>query len=154
IKMAGHKVAYVDSAVCITEGASTLKGFLNQRTRWRHGYIECLRHHKKFITSISKGKYLTFVDLPLQLWGVLEVFLFPVIFSILVYLLFLTTNYFALVAAYCLIPITLLMLGDLRKANSQVNAWVFAVPIMLICIEVVEYIALLQSIYRTILRRR
>ncbi|HMI09952.1 MAG TPA: glycosyltransferase [Candidatus Saccharimonadales bacterium] len=154
IKMAGHKIAYVDSAICVTEGASTVRGLLNQRTRWRHGYLECLLHHKDFLLSPKKGWYLTLVDLPLQIFGVIEVLMFPLILGLLCYLLAANINPLALVAAYCLVPFILLMLGDLREKYQQLNLWIFAVPIMLIFIETIEYIALLKSLYRTVYRKR
>jgi cellulose synthase/poly-beta-1,6-N-acetylglucosamine synthase-like glycosyltransferase len=154
IKAAGHKIAYVDSAFCITEGASTLKGILNQRTRWRHGYLECLIHRKDFLITPSKGWYLTLVDLPLQLFGVLETLLFPFILAMLGYLMLLHVNPLALVMAYCIVPFMLLMLGDMRGKYNASNLWAFTMPPMLIAIEAIEHIALLKSIYRTIRRKR
>jgi len=154
IKQAGHKIAYVESALCVTEGATTIKGLLNQRTRWRHGYLECLLRHKEFLLSPKKGWYLTLVDLPMQLLGVFEVLLFPFILAMLVYSLTIHVNPIALVGAYCLMPLLLLMLGDLRDNYRQVSMWVFAMPIILMFIEGVEYVALLKAIYRTVRRRK
>ncbi len=154
IKMAGHKIAYVDDAVCITEGASSVKGLLNQRTRWRHGYLECLRFHKDFLFSFRKGRYLTLIDLPLQLFGLLEVLLFPVIILTLGYLVFISANIPALILAYSIVPFALLLLGDMREKHSKKNLWVFLMPIMLVFIEFIEFIALLKSIYRLIRRKR
>lgn len=154
IKIAGHKIAYVDSAICVTEGASTVRDLLNQRTRWRHGYLECLWHHKNFLLSPKKGWYLTLIDLPMQLLDVIEVFMLPVVLALLCYLLTINANPLGLVLAYCLIPFTLLMLGDVREKHRQLSLWVFAVPLMLLFIGIIEYVALLKSLYRTIRRRR
>jgi poly-beta-1,6-N-acetyl-D-glucosamine synthase len=155
IKLAGYKIVYVDSALCVTEGATTLRGLLNQRIRWRHGYLECLRNQKEFLYSTKKGRYLTFVDLPLQLLGVLEIALFPYILALLIYLLVsMTSNYAALIMVYCMIPVILLMLGDLRRAQQGLSAWVVTAPLMMIFIEFVEHVALHISIYRAVLGKR
>lgn len=154
IKLAGHKIIYVDSAICITEGASSTKGLLNQRTRWRHGYLECLLHRKEFLISPKKGWYLTLVDLPLQLFGVIEVLMFPFIIVFLSYLLFTNTSPLYLIIAYSLVPFTLILLADMREKRSELSAWVLAVPLLLLLVAMIEYIALIKSIYRTIRRKR
>lgn len=154
IKMAGHKIAYIDSAICITEGASTITGLLNQRTRWRHGYLDCLWQQKMFLISPKKGWYLTLVDLPMQLFGLLELFMFPAILAVLIYLSLINPNPLALLAGYSIVPFVLPMLGDLRNGHRQLNLWIFAMPFMLIVLESLEYIALLKSIYRKMRRRR
>lgn len=154
IKMAGHKIVYVDSATCVTEGASTLKGLLNQRTRWRHGYLECLIHRKEFLVSPKKGWYLTLIDLPLQLFGVLEVLMFPIILLFLGYLVAINSSPLSLIVAYCLVPFTLMLLADMRDKGTRPDIRVLAVPILLLLIAWIEYIALLKSIYRTIRRKR
>lgn len=154
IKMAGYKIAYVDSALCITEGATSVRGLLNQRTRWRHGYLECLRHHRNFMFSRKKGMYLTLVDLPMQLIGVLELFLLPFILAMLGYLLIVNTNPFSLLIAYLIVPFVLIMLCDLRKKHSQISQWILIAPIMLMFLEFIEYIALLKATYRTVRRRK
>ncbi len=153
-KMAGHKIAYVDSAICVTEGASTVKGLLNQRTRWRHGYLECLLHHKTFFISRQKGSYLTLVDLPLQLLGVFEVLLFPFIVAILGYFVIIGSSPLILIAAYLLVPFTLILLAEVRDKYTHNKLWTLTVPFMLLFIACIEYVALLKSIYRTVRRKR
>lgn len=140
IKLNGHKVAYVDSALCITEGATTIRGLINQRTRWRHGYLVCLAHRREFLTSPQKGWYLTLVDLPLQLIGIIEVLLLPFILLMIGYLLAMHANPFSLIAAYCIVPFMLLILADVRGKHKQVSSWVFMMPIVLVFIEIVGYI--------------
>jgi len=154
IKMAGYKITYVDSAICVTEGATNLKGLLNQRTRWRHGYIECLLHHRDFILSTKKGKYLTFIDLPLQLFGVLETILFPVILGGMALLISMNANPTSLLIALLLVPFMLVLLALMREKHNSLSLWVLAMPLMLIMIEFIEWLAIMKSIYRAIRRKR
>lgn len=152
IKMAGYRIAYIDSALCITEGASTLRGLLNQRTRWRHGFLECLMYQKEFLFSGKKGTYLTWIDLPLQIFGLIEILFFPFIVGILGYFTITGSSSLTLLGAYLLLPFTLVLLSDLR-AYSGAKRWVLVAPVLIFLIAWVEHIALLKSIYRTLRRK-
>jgi biofilm PGA synthesis N-glycosyltransferase PgaC len=154
IKAAGYRVAYVDTATCVTEGATSLKGLLNQRTRWRHGFIDCMLHQKDFVWSSSKGKYLSYIDFPLSIIGVIEVLFYPFVIGFLVFQLASHPQLPVFLLSYALLPFVFFLLGRLRNETKMSSITAFLIPIALSIINIIEYIALLISIYRTIRRKK
>lgn len=154
IKAKGHQVAYVDTAICITEGATTLRGLLNQRVRWRHGFIDCTIRRREFVWSTRKGKYLSYIDFPLSIIGIFEVLIYP--FIILFLMQQIVAYLFApvLILSYLLVVFVLLLLSGLRTEAKISPSKAFLMPIALSIIAILEYIALLISLYRTIRRKK
>lgn len=155
IKAAGYRVAYVDSAVCMTEGAATFRDLLNQRTRWRHGFISCVLASKRsFVLSTQKGRYLSFVDFPLAIIGVFEIFFYPLLIAFTVYQLRGDVSLGILLGSYLLLPFVFLLLVSLHKDSRVTPHIALLMPLGLIVVNTVEYIALLKSIYRTLRKQR
>lgn len=154
IKAEGYKIAYVDSATCITEGATTFRGLLNQRTRWRHGFIDCIIRRRDFVWSMSKGKYLSFVDFPLSIIGVIEILFYPFVLVFLVYQLFLHPYVPILILSYALLPFVFFLLSSLRTDSKFSLEVALLMPMAMSIINVIEYIALIKSISRTIRRKK
>jgi biofilm PGA synthesis N-glycosyltransferase PgaC len=151
IRAMGHKVAYVDTAICITEGASTIGGLLNQRIRWRHGFLESLNKRRDFVWSAKKGKYLSYVEFPLSIVGLLEILLYPVIFVFLMSQLLGTHNWTILLLSYSFLPFILFLLNDLNggeEKSSIVSTFLF--PLTMVLVNMIEFTALIISIQRMI----
>jgi biofilm PGA synthesis N-glycosyltransferase PgaC len=154
IKARGHQVAYVDRAVCVTEGATTLKGLLDQRVRWRHGFIDCTIRRRDFVWSTQKGKYLSFIDFPLSIIGLVEVFVYPLIILFLVQQVIFYLFAPILLLSYLLVVFILLLLSGLRGDAKISPVKAFLMPIALSIIAILEYVALLIALYRTIRRQK
>lgn len=153
IKAKGYQVAYVDRAMCITEGATSLRGLLNQRIRWRHGFIACALKRREFVWSTQKGRYLSFVDFPLAIIGIFELLLYPFILFLLVQQLLFHLAIPILILSYSLLVFVLLLLGSLRDEAKISPGKALLMPIALSVIAMLEYIALLISLYRIMLRK-
>ncbi|MET0979631.1 MAG: glycosyltransferase [Candidatus Saccharimonadales bacterium] len=154
IKAQGHQVAYVDRAVCITEGATNLKSLLNQRIRWRHGFIDCTVKRREFVWSTQKGKYLSFIDFPLSIIGLLEVFIYPLIVLFLIQQMIFYLFAPTLALSYLLVVFILLLLSGLRNDAKIPPAKALLMPFALSIIAILEYIALLIALYRTVRRQK
>lgn len=148
IRHNGHKVAYVDDVRCITEGASDIKGLFSQRTRWRHGYLQCLLLRKDFVFKIKKGFYLSFVELPLSILGLLEILIFPFLFFYLWTQVIISQSPIVSIVSYLLLPFVFLMLvSNDEKIKLRVKLAVLLIPILFSLINFIEIIALVKSIY-------
>ncbi len=154
IKAAGYQVAYVDSATCITEGATSIRGLINQRTRWRHGFIDCIVHRRDFVWSTKKGKYLSYIDFPLSIIGMVEVFLLPVIIVFLSVQLASNFQLPIFILSYLLLPAIFLMLGSLHNDRRVTIAGSLSMPILLLLLNLVECIALAKALYRFVARKK
>lgn len=71
IQAAGMRIAYVSDALVYTEGATTLTGLLKQRLRWKRGRFETFAEHRDLFFSTKKehNKLLTWIMLPLAIFG-------------------------------------------------------------------------------------
>lgn len=154
IKALGVKIAYVDRAICVTEGASSIKGLINQRTRWRHGFIECMLARKDFVWGLKKGKYLTFVDLPLNIIGVVEILLLPIFIIFVVLQLLHIANPLIVIFSYVLLPMIILLLGEIREHDRPPVRALALMPVFALITNFVEYVALCKALYRTMRRKR
>lgn len=154
IKAAGHQVAYVDTATCITEGAISLKGLLDQRIRWRHGFIACTLKRREFVWSTRKGKYLSFIDFPLAIIGIFEVLVYPIITFLLIQQLVFHLAVPALLLSYSLLVFVLLLLSSLNESAKISPGKALLMPIALSMIAMVECLALLISLYRIVRRKK
>lgn len=158
IKQAGYRVVYVDSAVCYTEGASTLNGLLNQRTRWRHGYLECVINNPKFIFSFKKGVYLSLIDFPLQLFSVIEILIDPLVFGLMIITFLGTITPLSLLSPWIISVFILLITTNSRpselRTSPHLPLFIFLMPFGLFIVSIIEYLALVKSIYRIIVRKQ
>lgn len=154
LRLNGGKISYIDDAMCVTEGASNLKNLINQRTRWRHGFLLCLLRRSEYVTSMKKGKYLTLVDFPLVLMGLLDIFLYPFLFVYVTFYILFSGDWISLLVFYLIIPYSYLMMFDKDiLTHKNLVKYLPFIPIMFTIINLVEYIALLKSIYRIILKK-
>jgi len=156
IKQAGHRVVYVADAICYTEGASTLSGLINQRTRWRHGFLECIFYNLKFAFTTKKGLYLTFIDFPIQVLSVFGLLLVPIIFFLLIIMILSGTlnllTFFQSWASMIFLLIIITNSRPLKDKDSFVD--IALMPLAMLVINVIEYIALLKSFYRVITKKK
>ena len=154
IKAKGYQVAYVDTAVCITEGASSLQSLLSQRIRWRHGFISCGLKQSDFVWSTKKGRYLSFVDYPLAIIGIFEVLLYPLIITFVLLQLIVHMVVPLAVLSYLLLVFILYLLSNLRDDTHVSPPKAALMPLALSVVTLIEYIALLVSLYRIVRKQQ
>jgi poly-beta-1,6-N-acetyl-D-glucosamine synthase len=71
IQEQGWKIVYAPGALVYTEGASTLQGLMKQRLRWKRGRFQTFWEHRRLFFSLAPqhNKLLTWVVLPLAIFG-------------------------------------------------------------------------------------
>ncbi len=96
IQKAGMRIVYAADAVVYTEGATTLKGLMAQRLRWKHGRFQTFAEHKNlfFSNKPEHSKLLTWFVLPLAVFGDVQLF-FEVIFLSFLYVYSMLTHDFS-----------------------------------------------------------
>lgn len=145
----GHKVIHVDKAVCVTEGASTFKGLIDQRTRWRHGYFQCLRERRGTLDKNILGFYLSYIELPLSFFGILELLLFPILLVLLVTQIIIYFNPWVFFVYYLLLPFgSLLLLSGKVKQDTGSYLGVLILPLLFLIANTIEFISLLKALFR------
>jgi biofilm PGA synthesis N-glycosyltransferase PgaC len=87
IQKAGMRIVYAADAIVYTEGATTFKGLAAQRLRWKRGRFQTFLEHKHMFFSENKkhSKTLTWLIMPLALFGEIQLF-FEVIFIAFLYI--------------------------------------------------------------------
>lgn len=154
IKASGRQVAYVDTAICITEGATSLSSLLNQRIRWRHGFIECTLKRREFVWSTQKGNYLSYVDFPLSIISMLEILFYPIVILLLIQQLAFHFIAPVFILSYALLVFILVLLSQLHDSTRVSPRKALLMPVALSLIAMIEYVALLISLYRTVCRKK
>lgn len=73
----GMKILYAHHAIVYTEGATDLGGLIKQRTRWKRGRFETFFTYRSLFFSREKkhNKILSWIILPLALFGEMQLFL-------------------------------------------------------------------------------
>lgn len=95
IQAAGMKIVYAADALVYTEGAVCLNGLMKQRLRWKRGRFETFAEHKDmfFSTNPKHNKMLSWIVLPLAIFGEIQLAL-ELLFLIFLYVFsFLTNDY-------------------------------------------------------------
>jgi biofilm PGA synthesis N-glycosyltransferase PgaC len=97
IQKAGMKIVYVPDAVIYTEGASTLKGLMKQRLRWKRGRFQTFFEHRDLFFSLrpQHNKLLTCVILPLALFSEVQLSCEPWFLAVLYSFSFLSGDFSA-----------------------------------------------------------
>lgn len=77
IQAAGMKIVYASDALVYTEGAADLQGLMKQRLRWKRGRFETFTEHRRMFFSTHKdhNKILSWIILPLAVFGEAQLFL-------------------------------------------------------------------------------
>ncbi len=74
IQQNGMRIKYAADSIVYTEGASSLEGLMKQRLRWKKGRIETFIEYSSLFFSRNKShnKILTFIMLPMAIFGDLQ----------------------------------------------------------------------------------
>ena len=79
-RLYGFNCEYAEEVICYTEGASSLKGLINQRLRWKKGRFDTFLKYRNLFFSMDKkvNKGLTFFVLPYALLAELQLLFEPI----------------------------------------------------------------------------
>lgn len=95
IQAAGMSIVYASNALVYTEGATTLTGLMKQRLRWKRGRFETFAEHRNlfFSTKPEHNKILSWIVLPLAIFGEVQLSL-ELLFLTFLYIFSFTTGDF------------------------------------------------------------
>jgi len=95
IKCLGLKTVFLEDAIAYTEGASSLKGLLKQRLRWKKGRMDTFKKYSNIFLSCKREHnfFLSWIVLPLALIGDLELIIFPILTPIAFYYTVVFSNF-------------------------------------------------------------
>lgn len=157
IQKAGWKIVYAPEAIIYTEGASTLRGLIKQRLRWKRGRFETFRDHRSLFFSCKPehNKLLTWVILPLACFGELQLGFEP--FFILVLFLFsmVAQDFSAFLSGVLVVSVMFFIQLFDEKGTRQLSYLLLA-PIgwlLFYVTTLVEFCALLQAVWGLIRKR-
>jgi cellulose synthase/poly-beta-1,6-N-acetylglucosamine synthase-like glycosyltransferase len=157
IQKAGWKIVYAPDAIIYTEGASTIRGLIKQRLRWKRGRFETFRDHRSlfFSRKPEHNKLLTWVILPLATFGELQLGFEP--FFILVLFLFsIVSGDFSAFLSGVLVVSVMFFIQLFDDKRTRKASYLLLAPIGWLLFYVttfVEFSALLQSVWGLIRKR-
>lgn len=152
IQKAGMKIVYAHDALVYTEGATTLRGLMAQRLRWKRGRFQTFYDHKDLFLSARKhhNKLLTFVSLPLAVFGDIQLF-FEVIFLIFLYIYSVLTQDFSSFISGILVVSSMFLVQMFFNDNTTKRLSFFLLApigwLLFYLSTFVEYHALIKSIW-------
>lgn len=154
IQKAGMRIVYAADAIVYTEAASTISGLAAQRLRWKRGRFQTFYEHRGlFFSEKNKhNKLLTWLVLPLALFGDLQLF-FEAFFLIFLYIYsFLTHDFSSFLSGIIVVSLMFFVqiLDDKTvKKHDLVTLYLLA-PIGWLLFYVttaVEYRALIKAVW-------
>ena len=150
----GGRLVYADDAVCVTEGASDLRGLHSQRVRWRYGAFSCLwRHRRLFFKRRRALASLAFYELPASMMGYLQVLLYPIIVVLALGLPIATGDYTSLVLILLALPLNFVIVFASDRARWTQWRYLLAVAVLMNVAMLVEHVAMIAAIHRHLTRR-
>ncbi len=157
IQKAGWRIVYAPDAMIYTEGASSIRGLMKQRLRWKRGRFETFRDHRSLFFSCKPehNKLLTWVLLPLAYFGELQLGFEP--FFILVLFLFsIAAQDFSAFISGVLVVSTMFFIQLFDDKRTRQFSYLLLTPIGWLLFYVttfVEFSALLQAVWGLIRKR-
>jgi cellulose synthase/poly-beta-1,6-N-acetylglucosamine synthase-like glycosyltransferase len=154
IQKAGMKIVYAADAIVYTEGAATFKGLAAQRLRWKRGRFETFYEHRNLFFSEKSlhNKILSWLVLPLALFGDIQLF-FEVFFLLFLYIYSFITHDFSSFISGIIVVSSMFFVqlwDDKRIKKGEALQLYFLAPIgwlLFYITTVVEYRALVKAIW-------
>ncbi len=158
IQMAGMKIVYASDAIVYTEGASDIRGLMNQRTRWRQGRVQTFWKYRSlfFSNEGTMNKLVSWVIFPVAIFGDVQLAV-EVFFIIFLYFYSFWTNNFSIFLSGMIVvgSIFIVQLFSERE-EARKASFILAAPIgwLLFYISTyVEHNAMLKSLWAVVTRR-
>ena len=157
IQKAGWRIVYAPDAIIYTEGASTIRGLMKQRLRWKRGRFETFRDHRSLFFSCrpEHNKLLTWVILPLACFGELQLGFEP-LFILVLFLFSLVSQDFSAFISGVLVVSVMFFIQLFDDKRTRQFSYLLLVPIgwlLFYVTTLVEFSALLQAVWGLIRKR-
>ncbi len=151
IQDAGMRIVYAADAIVYTEGATTLEGLMKQRLRWKRGRFKTFSDHRHLFFSAKPhhNRILTWVVLPLAIFGDMQLF-FEVIFLGFLYIYSLTTHDFSSFISGIMVVSSMFFVQIFDDRSARRWSLYILAPIgwlLFYLTTFVEYHALIKSIW-------
>jgi cellulose synthase/poly-beta-1,6-N-acetylglucosamine synthase-like glycosyltransferase len=151
IQKAGMRIVYAADAIVYTEGASDLKGLMKQRLRWKRGRFETFREHRSLFFSVKRehNKLLTWVILPLAVFGDMQLGFEP-FFLLVLYLFSLVTQDFSAFISGVIVVSLMFFIQIFDDKQTRRLSYLLVAPVgwlLFYLSTIVEFNALLKSLW-------
>ena len=151
IQRSGMKIVYAQDAIVYTEGAIDLKGLINQRIRWKRGRFETFFTYRDLFFSRKKkhNKILSWIILPLSIFGEIQLFLELFFVLFLFVYAYLSQDYSSFISG--IIVVSSMFIVQIVSDESKAQKWklLLLAPIGWVLLYVssfVEFCALMKTI--------
>jgi cellulose synthase/poly-beta-1,6-N-acetylglucosamine synthase-like glycosyltransferase len=150
IQKEGMKIAYAHDALVYTEGAADMPGLIKQRTRWKRGRFETFLEHRDMFFSIEKkhNKVLSWVILPLAIFGDIQLAL-ELFFVIFLYIYsYLTSDYSSFISGIIVVSSMFAVQISFDSHKVSLGRLIFLAPIgwlLLYVSTIVEFASLAKT---------
>lgn len=154
IQKAGMRIVYAADAIVYTEAANTIRGLAAQRLRWKRGRFQTFYQHKKLFFSEHKkhNKLLSWLVLPLALFGDVQLF-FEAFFLVFLYIYsFITHDFSSFISGIIVVSsMFFVQIWDDKHSNRKdVLTLYLLAPIgwlLFYLTTAIEYRALIKSVW-------
>ncbi|HSX02203.1 MAG TPA: glycosyltransferase family 2 protein [Candidatus Saccharimonadia bacterium] len=146
----GLKSVYAEDVVCYTEGASTVRGLINQRLRWKKGRFDTFGKYRRMFFSLDRrhNPALSWFVLPYCLLAEFQLLFEPIGFTLLLAYSFLSGDYISLALGVLFVAITYIVVSIFSHQKLQLGVlalFPFTWPLFYFLVWV-EYVVLLKSL--------
>lgn len=157
IQAQGWKTVYVPDALIITEGASTIRGLMKQRLRWKRGRFQTFWEHRYLFFSLDPrhNKILCWLILPLALFSELQLGLEPLFLLVLYAFSFASGDFSAFISGVAVVSL-MFIIQALDDREHQSLSFLLLSPIgwlLFYLCTFVEVYALVMSIWMMIRKK-
>lgn len=146
----GLRSVYAEDVICYTEGASTVRGLLNQRLRWKRGRFDTFAKYRALFFSTKKhhNKFLGWFILPFAMLAELQLLFEPIGVMLLLTYSFLSGDYISLTLGMGFIFMSYFVASVFveRKSLKTLIWFPLTWPLFYLLVWV-EYMVLLRSIF-------
>lgn len=152
-KYFGLKSCYAEDVVCYTEGASTIKGLLNQRLRWKKGRFDTFAKYRQMFFSRDKKhrRALGWFVLPFSLLAELQLLFEPISVTLLITYSIISNDFVSLALGTLFIAVSYLVVGMFSRhvKPGLLFLYPFTWPLFYVLVWI-EYIALIKSAFMSL----
>ncbi|MBP6005363.1 glycosyltransferase family 2 protein [Candidatus Saccharibacteria bacterium] len=154
----GLKSKYASDVVCYTEGASSIYGLVKQRIRWKKGRFETFDKYREmfFSRKPQHNKLLTWGLLPSSILLELQLLIEPISLSYFFIDNVIKRNPLGLALSISFFAVGFIILAIFEVSERKLKfglSWIYLWPLIYILVWV-EYLALMQSVYLSIRKRK
>lgn len=146
----GYKCTYAENVVCYTEGASTVKGLISQRIRWKKGRLDTFKKYKSmfFSTEDSHNFFLSYFVLPFSLFTEIQLIFEPIAIAVLLIYSLITLEFVSISIGILFIFLSYVITALFSNEKPRIGIilmFPFTWPLFYF-LDWIEYMALFKSL--------